>query len=65
MMPQLGDVIGQLGTAIAYFISQAMPWNFLFPIAEAGALIVLVIKFEFGIMIFIFGKWVVEMIRGK
>lgn len=65
MMPALGNVIGNLGTALSFFIGQALPWNFLFPITDAMGLVVLVIKFEFGIAIFLFGKWVVELIRGK
>jgi hypothetical protein len=65
MMPFLGNIIGQLGSAIQFFVSQAMAWNFLFPIKESMQIIVMVIQFEFGIMIFVFVKWVVELVRGK
>lgn len=65
MIPPLGNIVGSLGTALSYFIGQAIPWDFLFPINEGLGLIVLVIKFEIGIMIFIIGRWIIEMIRGK
>lgn len=65
MVPQLGDVVGQLGSALSFFIQQSIPWNFLFPLTDAMDLVVLLIKFEMAMMIFFFARWIAEMVRGK
>lgn len=63
--PALGDITTGLANAIQVIFSQAMGWNWILPVQEAGQLIVIAISFEIGIVLIMFGKWLVEMIRGK
>jgi len=63
--PSLGDIANGFGAALATVFAYAMQWNWILPISDSLALVVRAIQFEFGILLFMFGKWVVEMIRGK
>jgi len=63
--PSLQNVLTGLSQAINFFISSSMAWNFIFPITDSLLLVVRAIQFEFAVMLLWFGKWLVEMIRGK
>lgn len=63
--PALSGVTSGLASALQILFAQAITWNFLFPITESFQLIYRSIQFEFAIIIFLFGKWIVELIRGK
>lgn len=65
LFPALSGVTSGLGSALNALFAQAITWNFLFPVTESFQLIYRSIQFEFAIVIFLFGKWVIELIRGK
>lgn len=65
MFPAIADITASLGSALSTIFSFAVQWEWILPIQEALRLVVFVIQFELAIMLLVFGKWVVELIRGK
>lgn len=63
--PAMQGVTTGFSSALQTLFAQAVTWNFLFPFTESFQLIYRSIQFEFAIVLFLFGKWVVELIRGK
>jgi len=63
--PLIGDITNGFSQALTALFGQAVAWDWLLPIHESLQLVVKAIQFEFAVMMLWFGKWVVEMIRGK
>jgi len=63
--PSLGDLTTGFANALQSVIVYAFQWNWILPVNESLQLVVRAIQFEFAILLMWFGKWLVEMIRGK
>jgi hypothetical protein len=63
--PTMADITASFSQSLNLIIAQAMGWNWIFPIREALSLVVVAIQFEIGIVFLMFGKWILEMVRGK
>lgn len=63
--PALGDITTGFASALQSVMTSALAWNWILPISDSLQLVVRVIQFEFAILMLWFGKWIVEMIRGK
>ena len=63
--PALGNITAGFGEALQTIFGAALAWNWILPITDSMQLVVRAIQFEFAIVLMWFGKWIVEMIRGK
>lgn len=63
--PAVGDIAAGFGTALQSIITAALAWNWIIPISDAMQLVIRAIQIEFAFLLIWFGKWLVEMIRGK
>jgi len=63
--PFLGDITTGFGEALVTIFTTAAGWDWLLPIHESLQLVERTLQVEFGIILIWFGKWIVEMIRGK
>jgi hypothetical protein len=65
IFPVINNILSGFGNSIQFLLSSAMAWNFLFPVSDALGIIDLAIRFELACALFLFVRWVVELIRGK
>jgi len=63
--PGLANVTAGFAGALQTIFGAALSWNWILPLTDSMQLIVRAIQFEFAIVLVWFGKWIVEMIRGK
>lgn len=63
--PAIGDVAAGFGSALQSIITSSLAWNWILPISDSMQLVVKAIQVEFAILLIWFGRWIVEMIRGK
>jgi len=65
LFPVISNLTDGINSAVIYLVQVSMPWNFILPISNTLGLIVKFIQFEFGILLLLAGKYIVELIRGK